>query len=80
MIAVIAIMLYRSVLSRSEDVFVKTYAHRIAALLNALQIQVLNFMYEKVSQKLTDMENHKTSTSYQNSMNIKSFIFKMINS
>lgn len=38
-------------------------AQTIASILNAIQIQVLNFLYPMVAKALVELENHRTSTA-----------------
>jgi anoctamin-10/anoctamin-7 len=52
----------------------------IAAVVQAVQIQVLNYVYGLVSEKLNDYENHRTASDFEDSLIIKSFLFKFINS
>lgn len=51
-----------------------------AELINAIQIQVLNELYSKVAVWLTVRENHRTDTSYEDSLILKLFCFNFINS
>ena len=51
-----------------------------ASILNALQIQILNFVYSKVAIWLTKRENHRTDTSYEDSLISKLFCFSFVNS
>jgi hypothetical protein len=52
----------------------------ITAIINAIQINILNVIYGKVAFKLTEFENHRTETQYENSLIAKTFLFKFINS
>jgi len=52
----------------------------LTAVLNAIQIQILNQIYGRVGLALTEFENHKTETSFSNSLIAKSFLFKFVNS
>jgi len=52
----------------------------VSGIINAFQIQLMNFIYTKVALKLNDWENHKTQTQYEDSLIAKSFLFKFINS
>lgn len=58
----------------------RSYASTVASILNAIQIQIFNAIYRKVVITLTDKENHRTDTSYEDSMIIKLFVFLFINS
>lgn len=52
----------------------------ITALLNAVQIQILNAIYNFIAIRLTDYENHRTNTEYEDSLIAKTFIFQFVNS
>lgn len=52
----------------------------IVAIINAVQIQVLNALYTTVAVRLTDYENHRTDTVYEDSLIAKTFVFTFINS
>ncbi|RYH21304.1 hypothetical protein EON65_21005 [archaeon] len=56
------------------------YASTVASVLNTVQILVFNAIYQVAALKLTDMENHRTDTSYEDSLIIKMFVFQFINS
>jgi hypothetical protein len=55
-------------------------AQTVASVLNAVQIQVLNFVYSKIATALTDRENHRTETMYEDSIIVKIFVFQFVNS
>jgi hypothetical protein len=57
-----------------------TSAQSIASVLNAIQIQVMNIIYTFIATALTDWENYRTETEYEDSMIIKVFGFQFINS
>lgn len=52
----------------------------ILAVLNVIQIFMFNFIYNIIAYKMTDFENHKTYSSYENSLASKIFIFQFVNS
>ena len=52
----------------------------ICSSINAFQIQVFNFVFNKVAVKLNNVENHKTQSDYENSLIIKSYAFQFVNS
>jgi len=52
----------------------------VAAIVNAVEIQILNTVYAKLSIFLNDWENYRTPSEYENALIAKSFIFKFINS
>jgi hypothetical protein len=45
-----------------------------------VQINVFNFLYGLVIEKLTEIENHRTDTEFENSMIVKLFSFLFVNS
>lgn len=57
-----------------------TFASTIASVLNAIQIQIFNYIYARVSVQLNDAENHRTDTLYEDSLITKTFVFQFINS
>mmetsp|Transcript_23742 Transcript_23742/g.3947 ORF Transcript_23742/g.3947 Transcript_23742/m.3947 type:complete len:91 (+) Transcript_23742:526-798(+) len=50
------------------------------AILNAIQIRVMNIVYELIAKKLNDWENHETELDYTNNLSVKLFLFKFVNS
>lgn len=52
----------------------------ITAVINAVLIMIFNAIYGKVSFMLTDWENHRTDTEYENALISKTFLFKFVNS
>ena len=52
----------------------------ICSVLNAIQILVFNFIYQKLAKIMTDFENHKTENQYQDSYIWKVFAFQFVNS
>ena len=52
----------------------------IAAVANAVFVNVLNIIYSKVSLATTAWENHKTDASYESSLALKTFSFQFVNS
>ncbi len=55
-------------------------ASTIASILNTIQIIAFNMVYSKVALYMTDQENHRTSTQYEDALISKLFIFQFINS
>jgi len=51
----------------------------VAAIINAVQIQILNAIYGYVSNFLTEYENHKTDTEHENALIAKTFLFRFVN-
>lgn len=64
----------------NDDGMSDSDSQSIASLLNALQIQVMNFVYSFLAKALTDRENHRTDTQYEDSMISKLFLFQFVNS
>lgn len=52
----------------------------ITSLLNAVNIQVFNFVYGAAAIYLTDFENHRKNTEYEDSLVVKTFLFQFVNS
>ncbi|CAM9168269.1 unnamed protein product [Sphacelaria rigidula] len=57
-----------------------SFSQIIPALANAVQIQVMNVVYGTVAIKLTDLENHRTDTAYEDNLIGKTFMFQFVNS
>lgn len=55
-------------------------AQSIASLANAVQIQVLNYIYTLIANELSQYENHRTDTQFEDSMITKIFMFQFVNS
>ena len=51
-----------------------------ASIVNAAQIQLLAFLYHSIALKLTDGENCRTDTEYEDSLIVKLFAFNFVNS
>ncbi|CAM9545997.1 unnamed protein product [Ectocarpus sp. 8 AP-2014] len=58
----------------------ETWGGIVTSVINSIQIQVLNAVYKKVAVALTDFENHRTSTEYEDSLVSKLFCFTFCNS
>jgi len=73
--AVIGIFIYRAILiqRKEED------GPLLCALLNAVQIKVMNVVYTLVAQKMNNWENHETETQYMDSLSLKLFLFRFVN-
>ena len=55
-------------------------AQTMASILNAVQIQVLNYFYLWIVTELSERENHRTETEFEDSMITKVFLFQFVNS
>jgi len=74
-IAAISLFSFRIFLTRYT-----TYASVVGSILNAILIQVLNKIYRTIAYSMTDWENHRTDTEFNNSLLIKLFLFQFVNS
>ena len=74
---VIGVFIIRALLYKTS---VGSYSSFVASLLNSFTITVFNFLYSHVSTKLTNFENHRTDTVYEDSMITKLFMFQFVNS
>jgi anoctamin-10/anoctamin-7 len=52
----------------------------IASVVNAVQITVLNSVYSGIAVKLTEFENHRTDSQFEDSLTLKTFSFQFLNS
>jgi len=52
----------------------------IGGAMNSIQILIMNAVYQVVAVKLTDAENHRTETQYEDSLISKTFSFQFVNS
>ena len=55
-------------------------AQTVASILNAAQIQIFNFLFQFLAAVLTNRENHRTDTQYEDAMIAKLFLFQFVNS
>jgi uncharacterized membrane protein YeaQ/YmgE (transglycosylase-associated protein family) len=76
--AVAAIYVLRFYLQARQST--RTAASPVASVLNTIQIQIFNLIYQSVARYLTDQENHRTDTAYEDSLIVKLFVFQFINS
>ncbi len=82
LLIVAGIFALRIILSHTKSLTVGGMAlgSTITALINAVQIQVLNAIYGSVAIFLNDYENHRTDTEYEDALIAKTFIFQFVNS
>eukprot|EP00937_MAST-01D_sp_MAST-1D-sp2_P003260 g3260.t1 len=52
----------------------------VAGVVNGVVIGVGNGLYTKLARSLTDWENHRTNTEYENNLITKTFLFRFFNS
>ena len=57
-----------------------TITSATAAVLNLIGILILNIVYNKFAVVLTDWENHRKESDYQNHLTFKMFLFSFVNS
>lgn len=76
------IMYFKIIMYLTGDLLVNQLqlAGTVASLLNAVQIQVMNFIYGQISIRVNDWENHRTEVAYENALTAKTFIFQFVNS
>lgn len=55
-------------------------ASTVASILNTIQITLFNMIYQNMAISLTNAENLRTDTQYEDSMIVKLFVFQFINS
>lgn len=60
--------------------FLEANAASVASILNSIQIQVFNIIYGLLSVKMTEYENHRTDTSFEDMLIAKTFLFQFVNS
>lgn len=80
MLLVLGVVASIYVLRFSIEAQVGTYASTIASVLNTVQITVFNYIYRDIVVKLTDYENPRTDTIYEDSLIMKLFVFQFVNS
>ncbi len=56
------------------------FSSLVASILNALQILLLNFIFNKIAVEINNFENHRTEKEYENALIVKVFTFEFINS
>lgn len=70
---VVSIYIIRNALGKT----IGSRAQLVASLANSLQIQVFNFFYSRLADYLTERENHRTDTEFEDSMIAKTFMFQV---
>lgn len=56
------------------------FSTKLRALARGLQVLIFNYIYRKVAHTLTEFENYKTTSQFENSLITKIFLFEFINS
>nr|XP_022287592.1 anoctamin-4-like isoform X1 [Crassostrea virginica] len=85
--AVFSVILYRIVMSAilygNSESLIKTRASFIssisAACINLVIILILNQFYQRVAYVLTEMEQHRTLTEWEDAFTFKMFLFQFVN-
>jgi len=75
-IATFGIFIFRVFISEIQH----TFGGIVAGIVNAITIMLFSMGYRTVAKKLTDWENHRTESEYENNLIIKNFIFQFVNS
>ncbi|XP_050308203.1 anoctamin-1-like isoform X2 [Anthonomus grandis grandis] len=82
---VVGVIIYRMSLATSAALFqdkasVRVYVVPITSgLINLLCIVILNMMYERLATWLTEIENQRTQTEFDDSLALKIYIFQFVN-
>eukprot|EP00123_Amoebidium_parasiticum_P015504 comp23001_c0_seq1/m.36670 comp23001_c0_seq1/g.36670 ORF comp23001_c0_seq1/g.36670 comp23001_c0_seq1/m.36670 type:complete len:961 (-) comp23001_c0_seq1:920-3802(-) len=83
---VFGVILYRLslslVMSRKGDDYRETGPILVsvtAAVLNLVGILLLSFVYNKLAYRLTEWENHRTETDYDDALTFKLYVFNFVN-
>ncbi|XP_012944219.2 anoctamin-5 [Aplysia californica] len=84
-ISVVAVIVYRVVMDvdycpnmPDNECFLLTTV--LSSIMNAVSILLLGKIYDKLAVVLTDWENHRTQTRYDDALIIKLFAFQFVNS
>lgn len=56
------------------------WIRELAGIINAIQIKILNIVYQIIARKMTDWENQETERKYYDSLTLKLFCFQFVNS
>ena len=72
----ISIYIVRNVLQQE----IGSLAQTAASIMNSVVILLFNLLYNFVAQHLTNRENHRTDTAYEDSMIAKLFLFQVFTS
>jgi hypothetical protein len=76
-VATLSLMVFRLFVQRAIQ---QTFGSIIAGIVNAVIIIIFNTIYRKVASKLTEWENYRTESEYENSFIVKNFLFQFVNS
>ncbi len=75
-VATLGIFVFRTVVQSVQQ----TFGGVAAGVLNAVSIMVFGMAYRNVAKRLTDWENHRTESDYENNLILKNFVFQFVNS
>jgi hypothetical protein len=76
MAAISAIFFLRYIMLTSDYMWEKEWGSYIGSAANAVQIQIMNFLYGKLATRLTENENYRTKTEHEDSLISKLFMFQ----
>lgn len=80
-IACVSLIFYLQVeFSISNNNFLRDYGNILVSVFSSIQIAVLGNYYNDLAVRLTDQENHKTDTDYDDALIAKLYGFSFINS
>lgn len=85
MAVVFGIVIYRMSLNKSDALYADKTSYRIyvvpitAGLINLVCIFILNYIYDILAAWLTEMENQRTQTQYEESLTLKLYMFHFVN-
>jgi hypothetical protein len=74
-----AIFVVQKIMYYFQDGTGTSLAPIIAAIWYAIQIEIFTFIFSATSINLTDYENHRTDTEYEDALIAKTFVFQFIN-
>ncbi|KAM7534107.1 hypothetical protein Aperf_G00000115486 [Anoplocephala perfoliata] len=85
--ALVGVIFYRLVvntlLKQSDNDLISSVAGMITTVtsscINLVFIFILKFIYDRIAVKLTDMENHRTQSEYDNSLTLKLYLLQFVN-
>lgn len=81
-IGIVGVVFYTQVVIANDvrNPSTQSGASTAVSIVNAVQIQVLNYLYSSLADYLTRRENHRTDTAHEDSLIAKLFAFNFVNS
>ena len=73
------VVVFRLYLQRAQAVLPAVLVSPCAAAVNVAQMGLMGWVYRVLAVRLNDMENHRTTTQYEDSLIVKMFLFQFIN-